>query len=87
MEWKDDTLIKHTTSADVPVANFIPVPVEDIIYDNASLLIGAGIDVATVSGTLGHSNQTTTLNLYSHMFQEARIRNCDALTAALNFSA
>ena len=28
---------------------------------NASLLIGAGIDVATVSGTLDHSNQTTTL--------------------------
>ena len=36
MEWKDDTLIKHTTSADVPVANFIPVPVEDIIYDNGA---------------------------------------------------
>lgn len=36
MEWRDDTLIKHTTSADVPVANFIPVPVEDIIYDNGA---------------------------------------------------
>ena len=36
MEWKDDTLIKHTTSADVPIANFIPVPVEDIIYDNGA---------------------------------------------------
>ena len=33
MEWKDDTLIKHTTSADVH-CKFIPVPVEDIIYDN-----------------------------------------------------
>lgn len=35
-EWKDDTLIKHTTSADVSVANFLPVPVEDIIYDNGA---------------------------------------------------
>lgn len=27
----------------------------------------------------------TTLNLYSHMFQEAKARNCDAITKALNF--
>ena len=87
MEWKDDTLIKHTTSADVPVANFIPVPVEDIIYDNASLLIGAGIDVATVSGTLGHSNQTTTLSVYSHMFQEYQVKACDAVANALKFNS
>ena len=87
MEWKDDTLIKHTTSADVPVANFISVPVKDIIYDNASLLIGAGIDVATVSGTLGHSNQTTTLSVYSHMFQEYQVKACDAVANALKFNS
>lgn len=35
---------------------------------HTSLLIGAGIDQTTVSGLLGHSQVTTTLNLYSHMF-------------------
>ena len=52
---------------------------------NASFLINAGIDVVAVSGDMGHSVVGTTLNLYSHMFQEARIRNCDAITEALNF--
>ena len=52
---------------------------------HASLLINAGIDVVAVSGDMGHSVVGTTLNLYSHMFQEARIRNCDAITEALNF--
>ena len=54
---------------------------------NASLLIGAGIDVATVSGTLGHSNQTTTLSVYSHMFQEYQAKACDAVANALKFNS
>lgn len=56
-------------------------------YLNASLLIGAGIDVATVSGTLGHSNQTTTLSVYSHMFQEYQVKVCDAVANALKFNS
>lgn len=35
---------------------------------------------------MGHSVVGTTLNLYSHMFQEARVRNCDAITNALSFN-
>ena len=35
---------------------------------------------------MGHSIVGTTLNLYSHMFQEARARNCDAITNALRFT-
>ena len=54
---------------------------------NASLLIGAGIDVATVSGTLGHSNQTTTLSVYSHMFQEYQVKACDTVANALKFNS
>ena len=53
---------------------------------NASLLIGAGIDVATVSGTLGHSCQTTTLSVYSHMFKEYQAKACDAVANALSFN-
>lgn len=51
---------------------------------HASLLINAGIYVVAVSGDMGHSVVGTTLNLYSHMFQEARIRNCDAITEMLH---
>ncbi len=35
---------------------------------------------------MGHSVVGTTLNLYSHMFQEARARNCEAITKALSFT-
>lgn len=35
---------------------------------------------------MGHSIVGTTLNLYSHMFQEARARNCDAISNALRFT-
>jgi integrase len=49
-----------------------------------SVLINAGVDVATVSGQLGHSNQTVTLSVYSHMFEEAKTKACDVITEALD---
>ena len=52
----------------------------------ASFLIGAGIDVATVSGSLGHNNQVTTLSIYSHMFKEFQAKACDAVVNALSFN-
>ena len=52
---------------------------------NASLLINGGADVVAVSGALGHSQVSTTENIYSHMFQEARARNSDIISSALSF--
>lgn len=52
---------------------------------HASLLIYEGVDVVAVSADMGHSVVGTTLNLYSHMFQEAKARNCDAIIKALDF--
>lgn len=54
---------------------------------HTSLLIGAGIDPTTVSGILGHSQVSTTLNLYSHMLRENQIKACDAVANALSFTA
>ena len=53
---------------------------------HTSLLIGAGIDPTTVSGVLGHSQVSTTLNLYSHMFRENQVKACDAVANALSFN-
>ena len=53
---------------------------------HTSLLIGAGIDPTTVSGILGHSQVSTTLNLYSHMFKENQMKACDAVANALSFT-
>lgn len=38
----------------------------------ASVLVEAGTDVAAVSRTLGHSNTATTLNIYTHSFNNMR---------------
>lgn len=38
----------------------------DLRHLNASLQLAAGVPLATVSKRLGHANQTTTLNIYSH---------------------
>ena len=52
---------------------------------NASLLINSGADVRTVSASLGHSQVTTTLNIYAHTFAEAQARAGEAVAAALDF--
>jgi len=36
----------------------------------ATQMLGAGVDVRTVAGRLGHSNPSTTLNVYSHFLPE-----------------
>ena len=53
---------------------------------NASLLINAGIDVTSVSAALGHSQTSTTLNIYSHYFQAAQARTSEAIANALAFN-
>ena len=50
---------------------------------NASLLIFNGEDVRSVSAALGHSQTSTTLNIYAHTFETAQARACDALSEAL----
>lgn len=37
---------------------------------NASLMIAQGVDVRTAAGLLGHSQPSTTLDIYSHTFDK-----------------
>jgi len=39
----------------------------------ASMLKWTGRDLVEISGQLGHSQQSTTLNIYTHLFQDASI--------------
>lgn len=52
---------------------------------NASLLITGGADVQTVSSALGHSQTSTTLNIYAHSFAEAQARASEAVANLLHF--
>lgn len=38
-------------------------------HTNASLLIGQGVDVKTISGRLGHARTSTTTDIYSHLLK------------------
>ena len=50
---------------------------------NASLQINAGVDPTTVAASLGHSTPQTTLSIYSHFFNEAKIKASNAIAEAL----
>ena len=51
----------------------------------ASSLISAGVDVVSVSGALGHCNSGTTLNIYSHMFQDVQAKVSTVMDHTLGF--
>lgn len=50
---------------------------------HASLLINAGVDIVAVSNSLGHSNVSTTLNIYSHAFNDMKSKTCAAISESL----
>lgn len=50
---------------------------------NASLLITSGVDVKTVSSALGHSQVSTTTNIYAHTFQQVQAEASKAIASAL----
>ena len=43
------------------------------------MLIGGGADVRSVSAVLGHSQTSTTMNIYAHSIAEAQARASDIL--------
>ena len=51
----------------------------------ASALINKGVDVATVSGALGHSTITTTMSIYCHELKQAQAKASAAIASVLDF--
>ena len=50
---------------------------------NASLLISQGTDVKTVQSVLGHSQASTTLDIYAAAFKEREARALGAIATVL----
>lgn len=59
------------------------VNVHSFRHLNASMLINASVDVRTVSAALGHSNTSTTLNIYAHTFAKSQAKAAEAIGNAL----
>lgn len=70
--------------ADFIKRNGLPhISIHSLRHTNATLLIANGTDLRTVSKRLGHSNMTTTGNIYTHAIQTADERAADALNDIL----
>jgi integrase len=50
-------------------------------HTHASMLIAAGVDIATIAKRLGHENVTTTLSTYTHLFRRDDRAAADAINA------
>ena len=60
----------------------VQVRFHDLRHFSATQLIGAGVDVRTVAGRLGHADASTTLRTYSHQIEE-RDREAAAILGRL----
>lgn len=59
--------------------NLPPIHLHSLRHTNATLLIASGADLRTVSKRLGHSNMTTTSNIYTHAIKSADERAAELL--------
>ena len=83
------SLTNHITR--IEKNNGLPlISVHGLRHTFASMLNSEGIDIARISAELGHSNITTTLNVYTHVFGGATASSrgiADALNKKLDASA
>ena len=64
--------------------NLPPLTFHQLRHTNASLLIGQGVDVATVSKRLGHADKSITLRTYTHAIKEHDKEAADTLENLLH---
>ena len=64
-------IIRNYNATRQPDAPELPlIPLHGLRHTAATLLIAYGTDVRTVAGRLGHSNTSTTLNIYAEYLNE-----------------
>ena len=68
----NDHLRRHCEHVGVPV-----ISIHGLRHTHASLLLFAGVTIASVARRLGHSNMTTTQQTYLHIIQELESQDTD----------
>ena len=75
----NDILARHCKRAKVPV-----ISVHGLRHTHASLLLFAGVSIASVARRLGHSSMTTTQKTYLHIIQELENQDVDLVMRSLS---
>lgn len=80
------TINRHKLKA-CSLANIRPITLHQFRHSHATFLLNSGISIHAISKRLGHSNISTTLNVYTHCNKEQEKRVLKTLKSArLNFS-
>lgn len=66
----NDILDKYNATVDNDSEKLPYIGLHGLRHTHATLLISANTDIKTVSARLGHSNASTTLNIYTHSIQK-----------------
>lgn len=75
----NDLLTRHCQKANIPV-----ITIHGLRHTHASLLLFAGVSIASVARRLGHSNMTTTQKTYLHIIQELESKDIDIIMRSLS---
>lgn len=75
----NEILARHCKSAKIPV-----ISVHGLRHTHASLLLFAGVSIASVARRLGHASMTTTQKTYLHIIQELENKDVDLVMRSLS---
>lgn len=75
----NDTLRRRCIKANIPV-----ITIHGLRHTHASLLLFAGVSIASVAKRLGHSTMTTTQKVYLHIIQELENKDVDLVMRSLS---
>lgn len=75
----NNVLARHCKNVGVPI-----ISVHGLRHTHASLLLFAGVSIASVSRRLGHASMTTTQETYLHVIQELENKDIDIVMRALS---
>lgn len=75
----NDILERHCKAAKIPV-----IAIHGLRHTHASLLLFAGVSIASVARRLGHASMTTTQKTYLHIIQELENQDTDIVMRAMS---
>lgn len=75
----NSVLARHCKKVGIPV-----ISVHGLRHTHASLLLFAGVSIASVAQRLGHSSMTTTQKTYLHIIQELENKDVDLVMRSLS---